>query len=104
MWGIKFIVLMMRKMQINQNSVDHASHKSPIKRRKIIHYRKNCIGCGMCAYISPKYWEISELDGLASLKDSERIKDVFMREIDVGDEKECFESEKACPVNIIKLS
>ena len=58
----------------------------------------------MCVCISPKYWEISEKDGLAELKNSKQVKDVFHKEIEPGDEQESVDASKSCPVNIIKIS
>jgi len=33
---------------------------------KIIHEREKCIGCGSCAAICPKYWEMAD-DGKVNL-------------------------------------
>lgn len=79
------------------------SNSKPIKLKKIVHYRANCIGCGMCSYYAPKYWELSEKDGLAVLKDAKQIKDTSQKNIEPGDEKQNEEAAANCPVNIIKI-
>lgn len=68
---------------------------------KIIHQRKKCIGCGACAAVCPEFFEISEKDGLATLKNSRKVEKVFELKIDeVGCIKDAAEM---CPVEIIKI-
>lgn len=68
---------------------------------KIIHQRKKCLGCGACAAICPKFFEIDEKDGLATLKNSKKVGKVFELKIDeVGCIKDAAEM---CPVKIIKI-
>ncbi len=68
---------------------------------KIIQDRKKCIGCGSCAAVCPKYWEMAE-DGKATLKNSViNSKEVYEVEVD---KKECHqEAVESCPVDIIKI-
>lgn len=80
-----------------------SSNPKIIKLKKIVHYRTNCIGCGMCSYYAPKYWELSEKDGLANLKAAKQVKDTFQKEIEPGDEQQNQNAAKNCPVNIIKI-
>ncbi|NCO15204.1 ferredoxin [Candidatus Wolfebacteria bacterium CG18_big_fil_WC_8_21_14_2_50_39_7] len=68
---------------------------------KIIHQQKKCIGCGTCAAVCPKFFEMSEKDGLAVLKNSKKAGKDFELEIDkVGCIKEAAEM---CPMKIIKI-
>jgi ferredoxin len=68
---------------------------------KIIHQRKKCLGCGACAVVCPKFFEISEKDGLAILKNSKKLGENFELEIDKID---CIkEAADVCPVKIIKI-
>lgn len=71
---------------------------------RVIHYRKDCIGCNSCVEYSPGNWEISEDDGKSSLLNSKETKQgVFVSEIP---ESELEENEKAardCPSRIIKV-
>ena len=34
---------------------------------KLIHYRKKCIGCGICYQQQPLHWRMSKKDGKATL-------------------------------------
>lgn len=72
--------------------------------KKIIHYREDCIGCGLCALLAEEDWEMSEEDGKAYLKDSIEKNGIFTKDIpdDRTDQNE--EAAKQCPVNIIKVS
>ncbi len=67
---------------------------------KIVHERNGCIGCGACAAVCPKYWEMGG-DGKASLKGASPDGDNFALELP---EAECNkEAASACPVNVIKV-
>jgi ferredoxin len=69
---------------------------------KIIHQRKKCLGCGACAAICPKFFEINERDGLAALKNSKKVGEDFELEINKID---CIkEAAETCPVQIIKIN
>ncbi|MDD5606689.1 MAG: ferredoxin [Candidatus Pacebacteria bacterium] len=68
---------------------------------KIIHERKKCIGCGSCAAVCPKYWEMAE-DGKATLIGSViNSKEVYELEIKKLDCNQ--EAADSCPINIIKV-
>jgi ferredoxin len=58
---------------------------------KIIHDRKNCIGCGICVTLCPENWELKK-DGKASPKKTELLK--------IGKNQE---AANACPVKVIKI-
>jgi len=67
---------------------------------KIIQEHEKCIGCGSCAAICPKYWEVSD-DGKAKIIGSEKTGSNFELEIDkVGCNQEAAD---ACPVQCIKV-
>jgi len=68
---------------------------------KIIHQRGKCLGCGACAVVCPKFFEMDKKDGLANLKNSKKVGDNFELEINkVGCIKEAIET---CPTKIIKI-
>ncbi len=68
---------------------------------KIIQERKKCIGCGSCAAVCPKYWEMSD-DGKATLIGSViNSKEVYELEVNKLD---CLqEAADSCPIDIIKI-
>ena len=71
---------------------------------RIIHHRKNCIGCNSCVEHAPEDWDISDLDGKSSLKESkETKKGIFIKEIselELGKNKL---AERDCPSRIIRV-
>jgi ferredoxin len=68
---------------------------------KIIHQRKRCISCGACVATCPKFFEMDEKDGLATLKRSKKVGENFELEVkDIGCVKDAAE---VCPVKIIKV-
>lgn len=67
---------------------------------KIVQEHEKCIGCGSCAAICPKYWEISD-DGKSKIIGSEKVGSNFELEVDkVGCNQEAAD---ACPVQCIKV-
>ncbi len=68
---------------------------------KIIQERKKCIGCGSCAAVCPKHWEMSD-DGKATLIGSViNSKEVYELEVNKLD---CLqEAVDSCPIDIIKI-
>jgi len=69
---------------------------------KIIHEREKCIGCGSCAAICPKYWEMVE-DGKANLLKAEATSKKGNYELEIK-EIECNqEAADACPVECIRI-
>jgi len=71
--------------------------------KQVIHHRDGCIGCGMCAYLCPNYFKMNEKDGLADLIKSKKVKRIYKRKINLGDEQDVKTASKSCPVNIIKV-
>ena len=67
---------------------------------KIIQEREKCIGCGTCAALCPKFWEISE-DGKANLIKGKKNGANYERDII---KPECNEqAAQNCPVQCIKI-
>jgi ferredoxin len=69
----------------------------------IIHYRKKCIGCGICYEMQPEYWRMSKKDGKATLVKAAGKKDVYILPITAGERINAHEVAVACPVKIIKV-
>ena len=70
---------------------------------KITHERPKCIACGSCATIAPKYWEMSEKDGLADLKGCTMNGENEERIVDESETMENKEAADVCPVQIIHV-
>ena len=67
---------------------------------KIIHEREQCIGCGSCAAVCPKYWEMAD-DGKSKLKGSSSKSANYELEVK---EAECNqEAADTCPVQCIVI-
>ena len=68
---------------------------------KIIQEREKCIGCGSCAALCPKYWEMTE-DGKATLIGSKKNEkgDYELETENIGCNQEATD---ACPVQIIHI-
>lgn len=71
---------------------------------KVVHYRKNCIGCNACHEYAPDYWNIDDTDGKARLERScEKKKDVHVLNISELEVEENKEAALGCPVGIIQV-
>jgi len=70
---------------------------------KIIHQRKNCIGCNSCAAIAPQTWIMDEKDGKANLIGGKQKGNVVVGEIFECDKEINQIAADACPVRIIKV-
>jgi len=68
---------------------------------KITHEREKCIGCGSCAALCPKYWEMAE-DGKSKLLNS-NPKEEGIFELEVENIECNQEAADACPVQIIHI-
>ena len=68
---------------------------------KIVHQRKKCAGCGVCAAICPDFFEMDLKDNLALLKNSKKIGDNF--ELAVENAGCAKDAALMCPVKIIKI-
>jgi len=69
---------------------------------KIIHEKSKCIGCGLCAALCPKFWEMAE-DGKAHLKNSKQNPRIGNEELEI-EKVECNqEAADGCPVQCIQI-
>ncbi|MBI5373317.1 MAG: ferredoxin [Sphingobacteriales bacterium] len=71
---------------------------------KVIHYRKKCIGCGVCYEQQPELWRMSKKDGKATLIRGVVKKEVSVLAIPETAVDKSREIAAACPVRIIKVS
>ena len=70
---------------------------------KVVHFKKDCISCGACAAINPKFWEMDE-QGLAHLKGSTEVDGHYELELDSEEDADSNkEAADVCPVNIIHI-
>lgn len=67
---------------------------------KIIQVHAKCIGCGSCAAVCPKYFEMAE-GGLAIVKGGQMNGENM--ELEVGDAGCAKEAAEICPVQIIAV-
>lgn len=70
---------------------------------KIVHHRKNCIGCGSCVEHASCYWAMSRFDGKADLKSAQNKNGVYVTDISEAEMEENIKAAKDCPVQIIKV-
>lgn len=69
---------------------------------KIIHEREKCIGCGACAVVCSRYWQMAE-DGKSKLLGANINQKTGNYELLV-ERIECNqEAADSCPVNIIHI-
>lgn len=71
---------------------------------KIIHYRKKCIGCGICYEMMPTIWRMSKKDGKATLLKAVLKKEVSILPIDFSMIDDAKKVAEACPVKIIHVN
>ncbi len=65
---------------------------------KVIHEKNNCIGCGACVSICPKYWEMGD-DGKSTLKNSVNNEEKYELEVEsISCNQDAADS---CPVHCI---
>ncbi|MBZ9569731.1 ferredoxin [Patescibacteria group bacterium] len=69
---------------------------------KIILEREKCIGCGSCAALCPKYFEMAE-DGKTKLLDSKKNPEGGNDELEIEKNECAQEAADACPVQIIRI-
>ena len=74
-----------------------------VKKFRISHFRKDCIGCGSCALINPENWEMNEEDGMADLKGAAEKNGVQVQDVDIDLLEENREAAESCPVSIIRI-
>lgn len=71
--------------------------------KKIIHFRKDCIGCGNCVEYAPEFWKLDEEDGKANLIEGVEKRGIFWRQVNFIDEEQNEKAADSCPVNIIQV-
>ncbi len=74
-----------------------------IKKKKIIHFRENCIGCNSCTEHAPGNWEIDPIDGKATLKRAITKDEIFMAEISEPEVEANKLAARDCPAGIIRV-
>ncbi|MBL7156004.1 MAG: ferredoxin [Candidatus Pacebacteria bacterium] len=70
---------------------------------RIIHEKEKCIGCGSCAMLCPKYWEMGE-DGKAHLLNSKIDKKTENWILEIKKSECNKEAADVCPVACIKIT
>lgn len=70
---------------------------------KLIQYRQQCIGCGVCHELQPDLWRMSKKDGLATLINSIVKKDTWQLEVNETIAQQSKRTIEACPAGVIKL-
>lgn len=80
----------------------NSSLRSETKMAKIIHKKAECISCGSCVSLCPKYFEIAE-DGRAHLKGSEEDTKTEEETLEVSDPGCAKEAVEVCPVQCIRI-
>jgi ferredoxin len=68
---------------------------------KVIHERKKCIGCGLCASVCPKFWEMGD-DGKSNLLNGQKNGENY--ELEVSEAGCNQEAADGCPVQCIKVA
>ena len=70
---------------------------------KITHEREKCIGCGACASVCPKFFEMAD-DGKADLIGGKKKGAKFELEVKGEHEADCAkEAAEGCPVECIHV-
>ncbi len=70
---------------------------------KVVHNRKQCISCSACAVASPDNYEMSEDDGMATMKRSIDKKGMYVLDIDDAEVAAHKAAGQVCPVRIIRV-
>jgi ferredoxin len=69
---------------------------------KVIHYWDKCIGCGNCAAICPKHWDMAK-DGMKSVLKSGKKKGKNY-ELELDKDLQCNkDAEESCQVDAIEV-
>lgn len=74
-----------------------------MKKLKIQHYRRNCIGCNACVQLAPQTWEMSEKDGRAILKGGISKGGIVTADLSPLDLSSNQQAAESCPTRIIKI-
>lgn len=74
-----------------------------MKKYKVVHNRKKCIGCHSCVEIAPSTWKIDPVDGKSRLHLCKEKGDLFIGEIFEMELAKNESAAKACPMQIIRI-
>lgn len=69
---------------------------------KIVHKKKQCIGCGSCVAICPDFFELDE-EGKAHLKNSSLDEKSGEESLEIEKKGCCQDAVDVCPVQCIKI-
>ena len=69
---------------------------------KIVHEKSKCIGCGSCAAVCPRLFELTE-EGKAHLKGAEIDTQTEKEELEVTEADCAKEAVEVCPVKCIRI-
>lgn len=72
-------------------------------KKKIIHFRDDCIGCNFCVEIAPRNWFMDLENGKAKLRRAEEKNGIFIAEISEPEVEVNKRAARSCPVKIIKV-
>lgn len=70
---------------------------------KILHHRQKCIACGACAAVCPKFFEMSEKDGLSDLKKAKYDAQKKQGKLAVSEVGCAQDAQNSCPVQAIEI-
>lgn len=73
------------------------------KKKKILHFRDNCIGCNSCTEHAPCQWFIDPTDGKARLKRAVEKDGLAILEIEEFEVAANKAAGRDCPVGIIRV-
>lgn len=71
---------------------------------KIVHFRKNCIGCNSCVNIAPQSWLMDEEEGKVRVVGGKQKGDLFVAEAFDCDLEQNIQAAEACPMKIIQIN
>lgn len=74
-----------------------------MKKIRIIHDQKKCIGCNSCVELCPQNWMMDHKTGKAVLIGSKEKRGIFVGEAFECDKEDNLKAAEACPVTIIKV-
>ncbi len=70
---------------------------------KIIHNSDGCIGCGSCAMLCQKFWEMDYDKGKAVLKGGKKNDQTGEYELELENLECNKDAAEACPVSVIRI-
>lgn len=72
--------------------------------KKVIQEHEGCIGCGSCAVLCPKFWEMNDDEMKAYPKNGQKnVEGNYEFEIEEKDLECNKEAADVCPVQVIKI-